>query len=139
MCTEDRNKNCSCLRDTIKIIIALQNKELPGCDLETCARPFLGPTPSLICFNTRPVNLYNCCTGNLWTFPYTLNGEAGTSNVFRVESLDDCCCTCRILALNPDEAQRATTPYVTTDSFFTINLNCVGALKCLNDTYVNNI
>ena len=28
MYTEDRNKNCSCLRDTIKIIIALQKEKI---------------------------------------------------------------------------------------------------------------
>lgn len=138
MCFNNENTNCSCLRDTIKIIIALQNKETPACDLETCARPFLGPTPSLVCFNTRPVNLYNCSTGDVWTFPYTLNGVAGASSVFRVESLDDCCCTCRILAPNPD-TEDTNTPYIATDAFFTINLNCVGALKCLADTFISNI
>ena len=138
MCTKNERENCSCLKDTIKLIIALQNKETPACDLETCARPFLGPTPSLICFNTRPVNLYNCCTGSLWSFPYTLNGTTAESSIFRIESLDDCCCTCRILALNTDTSEN-TSPYIATDSFFTINLNCVGALKCLEDTYINNI
>ncbi len=138
MCTNNEKKNCSCLQDTIKVIIALQNKETPSCDLETCARPFLGPTPSLICFNTRPVQLYNCCTGNLWSFPYTLNGITSQSSVFRIESLDDCCCTCRILAPNPDTSENASS-YIATDSFFTINLECVGALKCLEDTFINNL
>lgn len=138
MCKDNDKKNCSCLRDTIKMIIALQNKETPSCDLETCARPFLGPTPSLVCFNTRPVNLYNCCTGNLWSFPFTLNGTTGESTTFRLESLDDCCCTCRILTTNPDTTEN-TSPYIATESFFTINLNCVGALKCLGDTSINNL
>ena len=30
-------------------------------------------------------------------------------------------------------------PYMTTNSFFTMNLNCVCALRCLQDTYVDCI
>ena len=33
--------------------------------------------------------LYNCCTGNPWTFTYTLNGVTSESNVFRIEALDE--------------------------------------------------
>jgi hypothetical protein len=28
-------------------------------------------------------------------------------------------------------------PYIATNSFFTVNLNCVCILKCLDDTYVD--
>ena len=136
MCT-DRNDNCSCLRKTIKLIISLQNKETPACDNETCSRPFLGPTPSVTCLNTRPINLYNCCNGSLWSFPYVTGDTTEESTVFRAESLDDCCLTCRILSANTDPD--ATEPYIATNSFFTIDLKCVGALKCLADTYVANV
>lgn len=57
------------------------------------------------------------------------------SNVFRVEKIDGCCATFRVLAPNPDTADVAN-PYVATNSFFTMNLNCVCALRCLNDTFV---
>ena len=30
-------------------------------------------------------------------------------------------------------------PYVATNSFFTMNLNCVCSLRCLSDTYVEGI
>ena len=130
-----RENDCSCLNDTLELIIALQNKNNPSCDDETCARPFLGPTPNIICFNTRPITLYNCCTGALWEFPYTLNDTTGTSTIFRAESLDDCCLTCRLLAPSDDP----NVDYVATNSFFTINLKCVGALKCLADTYLTNV
>ena len=63
--------------------------------------------------------------------PYTLNGVDGTSSVFRVEAAEDCCCTCRVLAPGDTEGT-----YQATDSFFTINLNCVGAIRCLDDTYI---
>ena len=66
--------------------------------------------------------------------PYTLNGQTSRSSVFRCEAVDGCCCTCRVLAPNPDEASE--NPYVSTNSLFTLNLNCVGAISCLPDTYV---
>lgn len=58
------------------------------------------------------------------------------SSIFRIEKLDDCCATCRVLIPNP-EPTTTTELYLATDSFFTINLNCVCAIKCLNDSYVN--
>lgn len=129
------NNNCECLAEILNLIVRLQRREEPHKDMEGCEKPFLGPCPSFNCFNTRPVNFYTCCNSTLWTLPYTLNGMEGTSSVFRVENVDDCCCTCRVLANNPDTTQ-TDTPYVATDSFFTIKLTCVGALKCLRDTYV---
>ena len=76
--------------------------------------------------------LYNCCTGNPWEFSFGSDGS--TSNVFRVENLDDCCCTCRILAPTTDGDS---TTFRSTGEFFTINLECVGALRCLADTFVD--
>ena len=40
------------------------------CEVGGCDKPYLGPTPNLVCYNTRPINLYNCMSGTLWTFPY---------------------------------------------------------------------
>lgn len=57
------------------------------------------------------------------------------SNVFRVEKIDGCCATFRVLAPNTDQTDVAN-PYVATNSFFTMNLNCICALRCLNDTFV---
>ena len=59
------------------------------------------------------------------------------SNVFRVEKIDGCCATFRVLAENTDTT--SIYPYVATNSFFTMNLNCVCALRCLPDTYVECI
>ena len=139
MCNNNNNvtptNDCGCLTEILELIVSLQRREDPAREMEGCDKPFLGPCPSIACFNTRPVTFYTCCTTTPWTIPYTLNGVDGSSSVFRVENVDDCCCTCRVLALNPDSTQ-LDVPYVATDSFFTINLNCVGALKCLRDTYV---
>lgn len=139
MCNDNnvtKNSNCECLQDILQVILRLQRREDKREDFGGCDKPFLGPCPSIACFNTRPVQFYTCCSGTLWEFPYTLDGVMGTSTVFRVENLDECCCTCRILAPNPDTTEITTIPYVATDSFFTISLNCVGALKCLRDTFV---
>ncbi len=139
MCPEENKQNNECCLGTIlKVIVTLQNRsEKFDCLAEGCDRPFLGPTPTTVCFNTRPINLFRCADGCLWTMPYTLNGIPGNSSVFRVENVEGCCATCRVLAVNPDTAAADCAPYVGTDSFFTINLNCVGALKCLPDTFIN--
>lgn len=139
MCPEDnttRNENC-CLANILEIIVKLQDRsEKFDCLGEGCDRPFLGPTPSTVCYNTRPVTFYRCSDGSLWQFPYTLNGNSDNSSVFRCEHVEGCCATCRVLAANTDSATNQTTPYLPTDSFFTINLNCVGALRCLPDTFI---
>lgn len=139
MCPEDNkknNENC-CLANILEIIVKLQDRsEKFDCLGDGCDRPFLGPTPSTVCYNTRPVTFYRCCDGELWTMPYTLNGATATSSVFRCEHVEGCCATCRVLAPNPDPTTSIATPYVPTDSFFTINLNCVGALRCLPDTFI---
>lgn len=78
-----------------------------------------------------------------WSMPTTKEnvvcGDEGVvcSNVFRVEKIDGCCATFRVLANNPDTTSLS--PYVATNSFFTMNLNCVCALRCLNDTFVECI
>ena len=133
------NNNC-CLANILEVINILQNKtekiEYIPC---SCDRPFLGVSTfdNAFVFNTRPVSFYNC-SNELLTFPYelTYNGETltGNSSVLRVEDVKGCCCTCRVLAPNPD--QTAVLPYVSTSTFCTINVGCVTALTCLPDTSV---
>ena len=53
--------------------------------------------------------------------PFTDGDESGISTVFRVETVEDCCATFRVL-------RNANWTLEATDSFFTINLNCVGAI-----------
>ena len=131
----DGNNNCGCFMDTLRTIIELQKQgTCIDSTIGSCDRPFLGGNVSNNVFNTRPITLYSCASNALWSMPYVLNGETGESTVFRVESANDCCATFRILAPNPDTT--ALYPYVATDSFFTMNLNCVGILKCLDDTHV---
>lgn len=122
--------NCEDLRDVLCLIIKLQKQgECFDEGITSCDRPFLGSNNNGL-YNTRPITFYTCPTNTLWTMPYTVNGDEATSSVFRVEAVEDCCCTCRVLSPNGDDT------YSSTDSFFTINLNCVGTLRCLPDTYI---
>lgn len=128
---EERERSCGCLGELLKKILLLQKQDFDNESYSGCDKPFLGPVCTSVCYNTRPLMLYNCCTGNPWTFTYTLNGVNSESNVFRIEALDECCCTCRILYLNNEGN------YAGTNEFFTLDLNCCGAVKCLNDTYID--
>ena len=125
------NNNCNCIGDIIKTIIILQKKNSCIDTNSGCDRPFLGPNITSLNYNTRPVTLYNCSTGTPWTFTYTVGETTGETSIFRVESLDDCCCTCRLLYPGTEE-----NTYLSTNQFVTINLNCVGAMRCFADTFV---
>lgn len=135
MCCNDKSNNN--IANIFESIICLQQKN-DSCEQDSsCTKPFLGPSLNLICLNTRPLNLYTCCNNELWTMPYTLNGVEGESSVFRVESLDNDCITCRVLAPNTDADP--TFPYLATEDFFTIKLCCIGIIRCLGDTTVNGL
>ena len=87
------------------------------------------------------IALASCGGGNTaFAMPISKDpNETTTSNVFRVEKIDENCATFRVLTTNPDGTEVATIPYIATNSFFTMNLNCVCALRCLNDTYIECI
>jgi len=127
----DTNNCSSCISDVIKKIIILQNKDFDHESYVGCDKPYLGPVSNTVCYNTRPIQLYNCSTGEPWCFTFTNNGSTSTSSILRVETLDDCCCTCRILGTDCDNQ------YTGTSEFVTIDLSCCGAIRCLADTYID--
>lgn len=132
MCDEEkRERDCGCIHDILKKILLLQKQDFEEDTCTGCDKPFLGPICNNVCYNTRPIKLYNCCTGEPWRFSFTDDGKECTSDVFRIEALDDCCCTCRILRFD-----ECTNQFVGTSEFFTLDLNCVGAIKCLADTFI---
>ena len=145
MCNNDQD--CKCIAEILKVICVLQqNANCSDSCLDTCDRGFLGcSTTSLNC-NTRPIMLYTCGSNGVpFQMPTTREnvvcGDEGVvcSSVFRIEKLDDCCATFRVLEANTDPETSGTFPYAATNSFFTMNLNCVCALRCLNDTFVECI
>lgn len=93
----------------------------------------MGNRRSNRCFNTRPVILHTC-NGNI----LTVNNEQRTSSVFRVEEVFDNCCKLRILKENRKEKEHHHR-FVSTRKFITVNLNCIGALQCLDDVIVSNL
>ena len=137
MNNQERN-NCSnnCMADILKVILILQ-RSAGGNDscLDTCDRGFLGQQCCPVCFNTRPITLYTCGTGNTaLAMPISKSPtETTTSTVFRLEKLDDCCATFRVLIVNENNT------YTSTNSFFTLNLDCLCVIRCLDDTFIENV
>ncbi len=140
MCNNNDNTSCeNCIAEILKVILLLQQSVCTNDScLETCDRGFLGQNCQTFC-NTRPIVLYTCGGGNTpVAMPISKSpAETVTSSVFRLEKLDGCCATCRVLAPNTDTTSMY--PYMATNSFFTINLNCVCSLRCLDDTFVECI
>ncbi len=139
MCNNTDNRNCeNCIADILKVIYILQQSVCPSeCCLESCDRGFLGQNCSTL-LNTRPVMLYTSSgNGTPWSMPITRTSTGTTSSVFRLEKLDGCCATFRVLETNPDSDSQF--PYVSTNSIFTMNLNCICCLRCLDDTYVDTL
>lgn len=139
MCNNTENRNCeNCIADILKVIYILQQSVCPSeCCLESCDRGFLGQNCSTL-LNTRPVMLYTSSgNGTPWSMPITRTSTGTTSSVFRLEKLDGCCATFRVLETNPDSDSQF--PYVSTNSIFTMNLNCICCLRCLDDTYVDTL
>lgn len=145
------NSNCnnkeectSHIAEILKVITVLQSNACPETCLNSCDRPVLGGGPNCIICNTRPIQLYTCgSNGTPWSMPTTRTNvdcvatPASCSAVFRVEKVDGCSATFRVLIPNTDET--STFPYEATDSVFTMDINCLCAIRCLNDTYVEVI
>ena len=125
MCNNNDNTCENCIVEILKVILLLQQSvcQNDSC-LETCDKGFLGQSCSSFC-NTRPVVLYTCGSNGVpLSLPISKSPtETVTSSVFRLEKLDECCATFRVLAENTDTT--SVFPFVTTNSFFTINLNCM--------------
>ncbi len=111
------------LLDVLNMIDNLQ-KSVTGCEEnnDSCTRPLLGINNSLV-YNTRPVTFY-LADNSLLTVDY---GTDSSSSVFRVENVSGNCVTVRILAENVEKA------YVTTNEMATINIDCIAAIRCLDD------
>lgn len=141
MCNNNKSEG-NCVADILSIILVLQQNACPDNCLDSCDRPMLGGGPNCLICNTRPVMLYTCCgNGTPWSMPITKDsvatctGASDTcSSVFRIEKMDGNCATFRVLADNPDTT--SLNPYVATNSFFTMNLDCCCVVRCLTDTFV---
>ena len=145
MSNNNNNNGSNCIAEILNVILVLQQNACPENCLDSCDRPVLGGGPNCLICNTRPIMLYTCgCCGTPWRMPITKDSiancdatttpEGACSSVFRVEKVDGNCCTCRVLQDNPDTT--SLNPYVATNSFFTMDLSCICAVRCLSDTFV---
>ena len=119
-------KETNCLAKLLNVIKVIQNNasKTECCD-NTCTRPFLGLNTTVLCFNTRPIMLYRCDNT-----PVTLNytnavGENLATDIFRIESVADDCVGVLLLEESVDAEGNIT--YINTNTFATINLDCVCA------------
>ena len=128
----------NCLANILNVIKILQNNaDKTECQDNTCTKPFLGLNTTFVCFNTRPIMLYRCDNT-----PVTLNytnedGLQATTNIFRVESVSND--SVGVLLLEATTGDDGVTTYTSTNTYATINLGCVCAVRCLPDTIVNNV
>ena len=139
MCNHNGQEGVRSIAEILGVInILQQNASKSESGLDTCDRGFLGCGTSSLNCNTRPVMLY-LCNGIPLCMPTTKDNVEmqSMSNVFRVEKIEEGSCTFRVLAESHEHGCEY--PYVATNSFFTINLNCVCVLRCLSDTHVDCI
>lgn len=144
MC-DNKKDSCNCISEILKVILLLQqNSTDDEACLETCDKGFLGNNVVCPKYNTRPIMLFTACgNGTPWSMPTTRGVDSvedltsKTSTVFRIEKLDGCCATFRVLEACPRGAEKGSTTFRATNSFFTIDLTCVCAIKCLDDTVVD--
>lgn len=96
-----------------------------------CLKAFIGAKRLGNCYNTRIVNIY-FCNGKVLTGNYFYNGNLNTSTFYRIEDIDNGCI--KLLLLRPYNGA-----FYSTHEYITISLNCIGALKCIQDVYVSNL
>ncbi len=130
----DKKENC--IIEILQVINVLQNNACADGCLLSCDRPALGGGTNCIICNTRPIMIYSCgSNGVAWSMPTSRDPSVTTTNnVFRVEKVENNCVTFRVLQANTDET--STYPYTSTDSLFTMDVSCICAIRCLNDTYI---
>lgn len=128
----------NCLAKILNVIKVLQNNaDKTECQDNTCTRPFLGLNTEFVCFNTRPIVLYRCDNNPISINYTTATGEEASTTIFRVETVTDDSVAVLLLEATTDEFGNVT--YSSTNTFSTINLDCVCAIRCLPDTIVNNV
>ena len=133
----NNQSNRNSIAEILNAILILQHNACPDNCLDSCDRPVLGGGTNCLICNTRPIELYMCGSNGVpFQMPTTKDPseETTTSTVFRVEKVDNNCCTFRVLIPNPDTT--SLNPYLGTNSYFTVDLGCLCAIRCLSDTYI---
>ena len=149
MCNNnERSGRGNCIIEVLKVIDVLQKNACPDHCSDSCDRPVLGGGINCIVCNTRPIQLFTCCgNGVPFSMPVCkdfveacsttegVNPSDNCSSVFRVEKLEGNCATFRVLVPNNDP-NCCNLPWLATNSFFTMDVDCLCAVRCLNDSFV---
>ena len=120
--------NENCLANILQVINIIQNNAINIECNNTCTRPILGEV-SNTCFNTRLVTFYRC-DNSLVTLPYTLNDTESETTVFRIMNVSKNSVNVLLIKDNDDGT------YTNTNTYATINLGCICAIRCIGDTTI---
>ena len=123
--------NENCLANILQVINILQNSAQKLECTNGCTKPFLGETNNT-CYNTRLVTLYRC-DNSLVTLPYTQNGTESETTIFRIMNVTNNSVNVLLIQDNDDGT------YTNTNTYATINLDCICAIRCIGDTTLTNI
>ena len=151
MCNS-KTKSENCITEILMVINILQRNASPEACLDSCDKPVLGGGSNSLRCNTRPVMIYTCSgNGVPFSMPTAKDAVMGCStpneatqslecsSVFRVEKIEGNCVTFRVLKPNAECSGKNKNPFIGTNSFFTFDLNCACAVKCLSDCYIDCI
>lgn len=125
-------KTNRCIENLLKLIDLLQRNSTTDNYLdEGCAKPYLGPSCTTICYNTRPVRLYSK-NNDLITGTYLdSNNQMQTTSIFRIQKVNKGCVTLLLLSANDNGT------YSSTNTYITVRVCCICAVRCLPDTIVD--
>lgn len=118
-----------CIKNLLQFINVLQRNSLErtNWDNDLC----LEKRTTNICYNTRVVSLYNC-QGKLIESDYLFDGRIATSSAFRIQDIQDNCCTLLILRKDNDL-------YISTNQYMVVDVGFICAIKCLGDEQIKNL
>lgn len=110
-----------CISNFLKVICLLQENSINNCSSFRCSY-----------YNTRVLSFYRK-DGSLYSISYLdSSGNISISSIFRIISVSSDCCTVLILEQNNGT-------YSSTKEFLTIDLKCIGAIRCILDVNVSNL
>lgn len=116
----------SCIRNLLKLILVLQNNSMDiSCGSNDCSKPFLGPSLSIDCYNTRVITLY-MKDGSLFNGTFNDGNTLIESPYFRIQDIDNDCCT--LMILNYVDGA-----FIPTRRTIVVNIGCICAIKCIED------
>ncbi len=122
----------NCIKSLLLMIDVLQKNSFNNFNCQNlCEKDYLGPSFNCSFYNTRVVTFYNK-QGNLFETFYFDNDMQYSSSYFRICNISDDCCKLLILK-NENET------FYSTGQYITLKLNCICAVKCLEDVIINNL